>query len=750
MPHIEFAQSQVRINVEYQNDVNISEELNDFKQLISKNYFGERQIDFKVKLQLQLDHEGISIISNNTDLLIEASSEDDLIYGLYSYLYYLGFRFYLPGDLWTYSPKIYNLQVPPISNMSSNFDSRQFFGTGGLPKGNENEQFRNDWRRWRNRNRFGGIAIAGHSWQNFVKANKKLLLAHPEYLAEINGRRVKYGQNAKFCLSNEKLREEYKKYVRNQLNEAIEKNPQSNQYIISVEPSDGKGHCTCSSCLAMGTVSDRVFGLANEIASDLKTISNKAYVSLYAYNDHAEPIGFALEENVIVQIIPYAYQDFDTDENIIEQWTTKSSHSYIYDYWGIPDWSYNLPLAEEYSLHNLNNRIDYWNNRLEGYNIETSYNKFVTGFLLYLASQKSWSSNYDDRQLLSEFTKNLFPSCSKEIETFLSDLLNDYDCTSFDIAKSTSLLSEALEKKLTEHEKARITEFSNYLFYIYLFKKTEISNSPVDYNNLVKWIDYTQKDNILHFNRLKLLLANRKFKNISKEKYNSDQLINLPLTVDQVLEALKNSTTNIDSQHSEHILSVFPKLNEKRSNEFLRVKGYVNWMFTADKSEMKITLKSINIPRTMSFELENLENNSINQFEQLVTPLGTELTLKTVKGSNYRLSIKNVDWYLIEFPYDILLWVNQLPKNSVLGDIYLPPVDEDIFFISLNDNQKNPEFYTRKSKSLLSIRDIDQLGLKQVVGSNNQEVILKNFRMLNLEFPRIQNFYLNPIEVQIH
>ena len=35
--------------------------------------------------------------------------------------------------------------------------------------------------------------------------------------------------------------------------------------MVSLETSDGTGHCECAECAKLGSVSDRVFGLANEV-----------------------------------------------------------------------------------------------------------------------------------------------------------------------------------------------------------------------------------------------------------------------------------------------------------------------------------------------------------------------------------------------------------------------------------------------------------------------------------------------------
>ena len=59
---------------------------------------------------------------------------------------------------------------------------------------------------------------------------------------------------------------------------------------LSMEPSDGGAWCECEACASMGSVSDRVVLLANEVAGAVNAPGlGRKYVGLYAYNRHAAP-----------------------------------------------------------------------------------------------------------------------------------------------------------------------------------------------------------------------------------------------------------------------------------------------------------------------------------------------------------------------------------------------------------------------------------------------------------------------------
>jgi hypothetical protein len=63
-----------------------------------------------------------------------------------------------------------------------------------------------------------------------------------------------------------------------------------------MECSDGGGQCECENCKKLGSISDRVFGLANEVARAVAKSYPGKMVGLYAYNEHSEPPSFKLEK----------------------------------------------------------------------------------------------------------------------------------------------------------------------------------------------------------------------------------------------------------------------------------------------------------------------------------------------------------------------------------------------------------------------------------------------------------------------
>lgn len=101
----------------------------------------------------------------------------------------------------------------------------------------------------------GEIAISRHAGESFNVANKAVLLEHPEYLAEINGKIQPFAPGTKPCYLNPGLIELYTKDRLRKLKNQIDTDPEGlHSFVISVEPSDGDGHCECSECLKIGSV----------------------------------------------------------------------------------------------------------------------------------------------------------------------------------------------------------------------------------------------------------------------------------------------------------------------------------------------------------------------------------------------------------------------------------------------------------------------------------------------------------------
>src|SRR5262249_23252822 len=155
---------------------------------------------------------------------------------------------------------------------------------------------------WKARNSLGGdISIGGHSFELFNFTHKPELTAHPEYLAEVGGKRQPFANGTKPCISNPGFRALYIADRVGTMKGMLDRDPNSPQaFGVSVEPSDGGGYCECAECKKLGSASDQVFFLANEVAKVVAAKLPGRHVSLYAYGEHAGVPNIPLEPNVFV------------------------------------------------------------------------------------------------------------------------------------------------------------------------------------------------------------------------------------------------------------------------------------------------------------------------------------------------------------------------------------------------------------------------------------------------------------------
>ena len=124
--------------------------------------------------------------NGNSLLTITSSSTEGLIFGMYKHLRSLGYKFYLPGTLYTLIPSLQNPFGPKKNIVDKPFlQVRDFFGTGGFGSGftDPDKSVQEAWLQWKVRNGFGSAyQLSGHRGENFILENKATLRQHPDWL----------------------------------------------------------------------------------------------------------------------------------------------------------------------------------------------------------------------------------------------------------------------------------------------------------------------------------------------------------------------------------------------------------------------------------------------------------------------------------------------------------------------------------------------------------------------------------------
>ncbi|HYE77280.1 MAG TPA: DUF4838 domain-containing protein, partial [bacterium] len=355
-------------------------------------------------------------------ILVLGASEMGATNGLYRLLTELGCRWLAPTPTWEVIPRqpelSWNRDItdrPQILSRviwyKTNFD----FEADRTPWGTTPAQ---DLATWGRRNaHLDGLGIrAGHAYGGIIRANKAAFQAHPEYGPLIDGKRQLDLKRPDFNqpdLGNPDVRRIFLDYARSWFSSHPE------ALMISMEPNDGGGYSQSPEFKKLGTISDAVFGMANEVARMLQREFPGRMVGLYAYREHAEPPSFKLEPNVYVQITT----DLATSrsyEEIVDAWTRHHSNLGFYDYYAPYNWHLDqLPGANASSLKYLTTRI-----RAEAAQPATSISGEASGswalFTLgyYVANQLMWNTSRDPNALREDFLSAAFGPATPKMRDY--------------------------------------------------------------------------------------------------------------------------------------------------------------------------------------------------------------------------------------------------------------------------------------------------------------------------------------------
>lgn len=380
---------------------------------------GNISLDVKPGFQNSLKKEGFTIKGNGKSIVITANHFNGLKNGVYYYLNSIGFRFYLPGDVWTHIPNISSPFIKVDTVIYPSFAIRSMFPTGGFRKNlavDPDDRFQKDWDRWLSQNLYSSEErIDGHMGEIFNTKHKKELLADTTMLAQVKGQR-KWSPSAKWCISNQKFVD---LFVRDRV-EAFQKMKERfpDRNWVSVDPADGYGDCECDNCKKMGTVSDRDFYLANKAAEAIEQKWPGGGVSLFAYNTHAAVPQTAPLANVFVLVIPYRFQNVTEPSVLLNKWKEKTDNIGVYDYWGPSDASYDLPMFSYLRL--VPGKYKLWDNlKLKGFLLESGYSKFNNALTYYFLSRMIWFHETDLPGMLKKFCDENFGKASQVMFTML-------------------------------------------------------------------------------------------------------------------------------------------------------------------------------------------------------------------------------------------------------------------------------------------------------------------------------------------
>lgn len=372
--------------------------------------------------------EAFAIRTQAERLLLIAATDRGVSHVVFRWLETLGCRWFFPNSHWEIIPSLPQLTYDrditdrPTIAARSIFFSDGGFSDEGVSRGQSREP--RDLKNWQRHNLLGASlgTSAGHMWQNVVNANLDTLREHPEYFAEVKGARTgmilnkngkpeldeqgrpKLNQFAKLELAQPAVRKMFADYVRGKFLD----NPELD--MVSLDPSDGGGHSESEEARRLGSVSDAVFGLANEVAVMVQKEFPGKMIGLLAYNFHIAPPSFNLEPNVYVELTAGFNMSKYSYAELFEMWPQKTKNLGFYEYFSVYDWDQDrLPGGRVASISWLRERLAFYAG-MNGVSISAqsgnSWGPHGRGY--YLASKLLWDPQADTDALLADFYEKAY------------------------------------------------------------------------------------------------------------------------------------------------------------------------------------------------------------------------------------------------------------------------------------------------------------------------------------------------------
>ncbi len=358
----------------------------------------------------------------------------------------LGYRRFTPNPAWEVVP-----ETPPKSIALNKRESPDYKMRSIWPGWNLWFDFRkqDNHKQWHYANRTGGLVIeTGHSYDRFIRHNRKIFEAHPEYYALVKGKR----NGSKLCISNPEVRKLFAEHSVKILRE------RPVQASVSADPSDGGGWCECAECAKLGTPTDRAMLLASTAAEAVVKAFPGKHVALYAYNQHSPPPspGVKVHPAVIVNIATGFIRQGWTIEGLIREWGKRAAIGIREYYYA----RYEPGSGQACDLEYLRRTIPEFYRSGARYPSGEASDTWGPGFPGYcLAAALLWNTRADADAFLNDLYAKAFPKSEKIMREFYGLILGTpKKALSADlIHRMYDLLGQAL-KITSGGEKTRIEQ----------------------------------------------------------------------------------------------------------------------------------------------------------------------------------------------------------------------------------------------------------------------------------------------------
>lgn len=436
-----------------------------------------------------------------------AAEDNGLNYGIYKYIQQLGFRFYLPGDIWEVIPSLVSSFKKTDTVYSGSYKYKTWFMSGGHNRwvmDNNNDYpwdvyYGDNGHQWalyqRRNNMSGAYRFTGHRGDIMTAGYLETLKKNPCYIAPYNGLRnasvlsvpdinnVTAMQQWQTAIEQKYTSYKNTIFTSKFLYPNLVNNFSYYSENIGIEVPDGAqwansiDNTGCSN-KALLSASDQSISLANFTASAInKVYPNKGF-NLYAYASHADvpSSSIAINKNIDIQVVPTAFQFETSAAGLMNRWLKRSRQISEYHYINLPQWSGETPSFFANELKATLKRIkDY---KEQGIVVETSPAKFASIPYLFAAN-----TQLDDNISLDETLQNLcnelFGKAANTVFTLLQywgddkTVLVNYGImdNKYKLPFYFNLLQKAVNEAKDEDPliKQRLAELKAYLHYMVLY-----------------------------------------------------------------------------------------------------------------------------------------------------------------------------------------------------------------------------------------------------------------------------------------
>jgi hypothetical protein len=422
-------------------------------------------------------------IAQREDYLIGARGRGAMLLGasdlavehaVWDFLYQLGYRQFFPGERWEVVPSIPDLSFDFQVRASPSYRSREiWYEYEGL------DAYRKaPYRQWamRNRARSGTDLRINHSYPAIIRALKSEFDHHPEYYPLIGGER-RATREAKLCISNEQLRKLIVEYELEQ----FRKNPELDS--VSLEPGDSGGWCECDNCNALGSISNRVVLLANDVAAAVSGRYPGKLVGMLAYYSHSAPPTIRVHPNVVVSVATAYIQKGFTVEELFAGWAKQGAKMAVYDYYSVNAWEQGQPTRSRAAdLQYLATSIPHYHDIGASFmSAQTSGSWGPDGLGFYVASRLLWDLREANNvpRLVDDFLTRAFGPAREPMRRFYAQLdgARSQMVTDGQLGAMFRALAEA--RRTSGHDTTvlgRLDDLALYAHYVSLYRRYATAN----------------------------------------------------------------------------------------------------------------------------------------------------------------------------------------------------------------------------------------------------------------------------------